>query len=87
MTPSGVYPRKPKPPDPFKLAKGKTIKKMEGGVYRTSIVLTLDNDDRLVFSGFTESAMFSERWAAVSAKYYTKEQWPEVQDNYLGRYS
>jgi hypothetical protein len=69
--PSGVYPRKPKPPDPFKLAKGHTIKKMEyADAYRISLLITLDNGDVLEFEGYEDSMMFNDRWSAVSVRYY-----------------
>lgn len=73
--PSGVYPRKPKPPDPFKLAKGRTIKKMSYSTpYRESLVLYLDNGDQITFWGYTEREMFNQSWGAVGVTYEKKEQ-------------
>lgn len=70
--PSGVYPRKPKPPDPFKLAKGRTIKKMELSAYRESLVIALDNGDTLIVRPHSEMC-HNDRWSAIGVSYKVKK--------------
>jgi hypothetical protein len=71
--PSGMYPRKPKPPNPFKLAVGRTIASIEGKMYHESITVHLDNGDDLIFEGYDESEMFNQHWSAVAVRYKVKE--------------